>query len=540
MELDTDLRSIQEVRNLLRRADDAHRRFMAFSQEEVDRVVESMARAGLAAARELAEDAVAETGFGRVDDKIVKNTVAARNVWESIRPLRSVGVVREDKTLGIVEIAVPMGVVAGIVPSTNPTSTTIFKSLISLKGRNAVVFSPHPSARRCIGKAADIMHDAAVRAGAPPGLVGCVSEPTLDATRELMHHPLTAVILATGGHAMVKAAYSSGKPAFGVGPGNVPAFIERTADIPAAVEMVLAGKCFDNGTICASEQSVVVDAPVEAEVCRQLARFGAWVCSAEEKKLLEKTVVKNGGLNAAIVGRSACRIASMAGFRVPEETTALVARLEEVGAAEPLSMEKLSPILGFYVVDGWQEGCRTCIRILGFGGMGHSLSIHSRDEEIIRKFAEEKPVSRILANTSSTHGAIGYSSGLAPSLTLGCGAWGGNITSDNVTALHLVNIKRLAYGIRPVEFTRGRAMAESPASPGLAVPSPQTETAPAAVRPAVTTAPAPVAAPAPPAADGQGVDRQAVRDLVEAALKEVLQGERETAPAKPPAGGGLY
>ena len=540
MELDTDLRSIQEVRDLLRRADAAHRRFMAFSQEEVDRVVESMAQAALASARELAEDAVAETGFGRVEDKVVKNTVAARNVWESIRHLRSVGVVREDKTLGIVEIAVPMGVVAGIVPSTNPTSTTIFKSLISLKGRNAVVFSPHPSARRCIGKAADIMHDAAVRAGAPPGLVGCISEPTLEATRELMRHPLTAVILATGGHAMVKAAYSSGKPAFGVGPGNVPAFIERTADIPAAVEMVLAGKCFDNGTICASEQSIVVDAPAEAEVCRQLVRFGAWICSAEEKKLLEKTVVKNGGLNAAIVGRPAFQIASMAGFRVPEETTALVARLEDVGAAEPLSMEKLSPVLGFYVVDGWPEGCRMCIRILDFGGMGHSLSIHSRDEGIIRRFAEEKPVSRILANTPSTHGAIGYSSGLAPSLTLGCGAWGGNITSDNVTALHLVNIKRLAYGIRPVEFARGRALAASAARPGAEAPDPRTEPAPAAAPPAAGAMPAPTVSTSPAAASEQGVDRQAVRELVEAALREVLKGDREAAPAKPPAGGGLY
>ncbi|MBP7866581.1 MAG: aldehyde dehydrogenase family protein [Acidobacteria bacterium] len=567
MELDPDLRSIQEVRSLLRSADEARKRFGAFDQADVDRVVASMSDAAFAAARELAEDAVKETGFGRVEDKVIKNTFAARNVWESIRSVRTVGAIREDKALGTVEIAVPMGIVAGIIPTTNPTSTTIFKALISVKGRNAIVFSPHPSAKRCIGKAADILHDAAIRAGAPPGIVGCLANPTMEATTELMRHPLTAVILATGGHALVKAAYSSGKPAYGVGPGNVPAFIERTADVPKAVEMVLAGKCFDNGTICASEQSLVADAPVAAEVRRQMARFGAHLCTPEEKKLLEKAMVVRGGLNPAVVGRPPHVIAGMAGFKVPEATTALVAELTAVGPEEPLCIEKLSPVLGLYTADGWREGCELCIKLLNYGGLGHSMSIHSRDEEIIRMFAVEKPASRILANTPSTHGAIGYSTGLAPSLTLGCGAWGGNITSDNVTALHLVHIKRLAYGIRPVEFPRGLQAgggAERPTgapSPAPVLPRepvsvyipavgpqvssvvlpPPASSSPVSSTPSVNPAPA----PATPAASGSPaavspaspelagpVDRQVVRDLVESALRGLIQDQQGNAPAK--------
>lgn len=551
MELDPDLRSIQEVRSLLRSADEARKRFTAFDQADVDRVVASMSDAAFAAARELAEDAVKETGFGRVEDKVIKNTFAARNVWESIRSVRSVGVIREDKTLGIVEIAVPMGIVAGIVPTTNPTSTTIFKTLISLKGRNAIVFSPHPSAKKCIGKAADILHDAAIRAGAPPGIVGCLANPTMEATTELMRHPLTAVILATGGHALVKAAYSSGKPAYGVGPGNVPAFIERTADVPKAVEMVMAGKCFDNGTICASEQSIVADAPVAAEVRRQLARFGAHLCSPEEKKLLEKAMVVRGNLNPAVVGRSPHVIAGMAGFRVPEETTALVVELTAVGPEEPLCIEKLSPVLGLYTADGWREGCELCIRLLNHGGLGHSMAIHSRDEEIIRMFAVEKPASRILANTPSTHGAIGYSTGLAPSLTLGCGAWGGNITSDNVTALHLVHIKRLAFGVRPVEFPRGLQAGGAPNRPpavGAPVTPPTREPASVfipAVSPAVAATPparpatsepspgpSPFSPPASAPAAAGPVDRQAVRDLVASALRGIIQEQTESVPPR--------
>ncbi|HQK88373.1 MAG TPA: aldehyde dehydrogenase family protein, partial [Acidobacteriota bacterium] len=465
MQLDQDLMAVQEVRHLLQLAADAQRRFAEFSQEQVDRVVEAVSREALAHAEELARLAVQETGFGRVEDKITKNTFAAREIFEDIRNLKTVGVVAEDPAQQVYEIAVPMGVVAGIIPSTNPTSTTIFKALISLKGRNAVVFSPHPAAKDCIAKTADILHAAAVLAGAPEGIVGCLRNPTQEATEELMRHRLTAVILATGGHGLVKAAYSSGKPAFGVGPGNVPAFIERTAQAAAAVELVLAGKCFDNGTVCASEQAVIVDRPLLEAVRTEFAARGAHFCSPAEKRLLDAAVVQGGRINPRIVGRDAAVIAELAGFKVPAETPCLVAELAAVGPQEPLSMEKLSPVLAFYVVDGWREGCERCIELLTFGGMGHSMVIHSQDQDVIMKFALEKPAFRILANTSGTHGAIGYATGLTPSFTLGCGTWGNNITTDNVTARHLINIKRLAFGTRPIRFTRAAPEHIAAASP---------------------------------------------------------------------------
>lgn len=465
MQLDQDLMAVQEVRHLLQLAADAQRRFAEFSQEQVDRVVEAVSREALAHAEELARLAVQETGFGRVEDKITKNTFAAREIFEDIRNLKTVGVVAEDPAQQVYEIAVPMGVVAGIIPSTNPTSTTIFKALISLKGRNAVVFSPHPAAKDCIAKTADILHAAAVLAGAPEGVVGCLRNPTQEATEELMRHRLTAVILATGGHGLVKAAYSSGKPAFGVGPGNVPAFIERTAQAAAAVELVLAGKCFDNGTVCASEQAVIVDRPLLEAVRTEFAARGAHFCSPAEKRLLDAAVVQGGRINPRIVGRDAAVIAELAGFKVPAETPCLVAELAAVGPQEPLSMEKLSPVLAFYVVDGWREGCERCIELLTFGGMGHSMVIHSQDQDVIMKFALEKPAFRILANTSGTHGAIGYATGLTPSFTLGCGTWGNNITTDNVTARHLINIKRLAFGTRPIRFTRAAPEHIAAASP---------------------------------------------------------------------------
>ncbi len=474
MQLDQDLMAVQEVRHLLQQAADAQRRFAEFSQEQVDRVVEAVSREALAHAEELARLAVQETGFGRVEDKITKNTFAAREVFEDIRNLKTVGVIAEDPARQVYEIAVPMGVVAGIIPSTNPTSTAIFKALISLKGRNAVVFSPHPAARDCIAKTADILHAAAVLAGAPEGIIGCLRNPTLEATEELMRHRLTAVILATGGHGLVKAAYSSGKPAFGVGPGNVPAFIERTAQAAAAVELVLAGKCFDNGTVCASEQAVIVDRPLLEAVRTEFTARGAHFCSPAEKRLLEAAVVQGGKINPRIVGRDAAVIASLAGFQVPAETPCLIAELEAVGSPEPLSMEKLSPVLAFYVVDGWRAGCEKCIELLAYGGMGHSMVIHSQDQDVIMQFALEKPAFRILANTTGTHGAIGYATGLTPSLTLGCGTWGNNITTDNVSARHLVNIKRLAFGTRAIRFNRpapDRPAAAPPVQPaGSALP----------------------------------------------------------------------
>ena len=509
MQLDQDLMAVQEVRHLLQLAADAQRRFAEFSQEQVDRVVEAVSREALAHAEELARLAVQETGFGRVEDKVTKNTFAAREIFEDIRNLKTVGVVAEDPAQQVYEIAVPMGVVAGIIPSTNPTSTTIFKALISLKGRNAVVFSPHPAAKDCIAKTADILHAAAVLAGAPEGIVGCLRNPTLEATEELMRHRLTAVILATGGHGLVKAAYGSGKPAFGVGPGNVPAFIERTAQAAAAVELVLAGKCFDNGTVCASEQAVIVDRPLLEAVRTEFAARGAHFCSPAEKRLLEAAAVQGGRINPRIVGRDAAVIAELAGFKVPAETPCLIAELAAVGPQEPLSMEKLSPVLAFYVVDGWLEGCARCIELLTYGGMGHSMVIHSQDQDVIMRFALEKPAFRILANTSGTHGAIGYATGLTPSLTLGCGTWGNNITTDNVSARHLVNIKRLAFGTRPIRFTRA-----SPERPAAAPPAPST----------------PPAGPVLP-------DRDRVRGVVAQVIAEMMATDAPAGrPAMPPAG----
>lgn len=489
--MDRDLESIQDVRDLLKKAHEAQRSFAKFSREETDRVVASVAREAYQRAGELAEMAVRETGFGLVADKKIKNEFAAKDVYESIRDTATVGVIREDPRLRVTEIAVPMGIVAGIVPSTNPTSTAIFKALIALKGRNAILFSPHPAAKGCIAATARLLHDAAVSAGAPPGVVGCLADPTAEATRELMHHPLTAVILATGGQGLVKAAYSSGKPAFGVGPGNVPAFIERTADIEQAVSDILAGKCFDNGTVCASEQSVVVDLPVQESVRKALLAGHAHFCTPGEKLALEKTVVVRGAVNPRVVGQPAHAIASMAGFAVPERTTALVAELERVGPEEPLSMEKLSPVLGFYTVDGWVAGCERCMEILRFGGVGHSMSIHSRNPDVVLQFALEKPAFRILVNTPSTHGAIGYSTGLTPSLTLGCGAWGNNMTSDNLTAHHLVHVKRLAFGTRPVPSLQRETVAPGEARPQVSQVGP--------------------------------LDRESVRALVSEVLEEILK-----------------
>lgn len=458
MKLDRDLESIQIMRELISRARAAQGILAEFNQERVDRLVAAMAAAARKAAEPLARMAREETGFGVYEDKVAKNLFAAERVYEYIRPLRTVGIISENREAGVVEVASPAGVIAGIVPSTNPTSTVIFKCLIAIKARNAIVFSPHPAAAKCSQEAAALLSEAAVAAGGPEGLIGCTSLPTMEATQELMRHPDVALILATGGGGLVRAAYSSGKPAFGVGPGNVPAFIERTADIRQAVRDILVSKTFDNGTICASEQAVVADLPVRDQVVAELKRQGARFVNPDERRALEQVVIKpGGGLNPAIVGQSAGTIAGMAGINVSPETRVLVVELDGVGRGYPLSMEKLSPILAFYVADGWEAACHRCMEILAFGGMGHSLVIHSRDENIIRAFGLEKPASRILVNTPASQGAIGLTTGLPPSLTLGCGTLGGNITGDNVTPMHLLNVKRMAYGLRPAEpATSGR------------------------------------------------------------------------------------
>jgi len=449
--MDRDLRSVQEVRELLAKAEAALPALRELSQKDVNKITEAMAEAGYQASERLAKMAVEETGFGKYEDKVTKNRFATRNLLQYIAPLKTVGFLEEEPQNKVWKIAEPMGVVAAIIPSTNPTSTAMYKAIISLKARNAIVMSPHPAAVRCTLEAAGVMAAAAERAGAPKGAVNCMSMPEMSGTNELMKHQITKVILATGGTALVRAAYSAGKPAFGVGPGNVPAFIERTADVRKAVKDIVASKTIDYGTVCASEQSIIADRPVKDEVVAELKRNNAYFCTTEEIAALEKVMISpKGGINAAIVGQPAWRIADMAGFQVARETSMLVVPLTGVGKQYPLSMEKLSPVISFYEADGWEDGCARSMEILNYGGIGHTLCIHSRDEKIIREFALKKPVFRVLVNTGGTHGAIGYTTGLEPALTLGCGTWGGSITADNVTPLHLINIKRLAYETNPL------------------------------------------------------------------------------------------
>ena len=467
MTLDKDLQSIQEVRDLIQKAKAAQVEFHSYSQEQVDRITEAMAEAGYAEAARLGRMACEETGFGKPDDKKRKNEFATRRVWESIKDLKTVGVIEDDRSRRVLKIAEPMGVVAALIPSTNPTSTVMFKSIISVKARNACVASPHPRAVKCTVEAMNVIRDAADRAGAPKNLLGCLSTPTLEGTNELMRHKLTAVILATGSNAMVRAAYSSGKPAYGVGSGNVPVFIERSADIQKAVADVISGKQFDYGTLCSTESAVVCDAPVKRRVVEEFLARGAYFVTGPEKERLARLLFDDrGAINPEIVGKSPLFIAQKAGITAPPQTTVLIAEQEGVGKQYPLSREKLSPVLSFYTAEGWREACHRCIELLEFGGVGHTLAIHSNDMDIIMKFAIEKPAFRILVNTQAALGAVGYTNGLDPSMTLGPGTWGGSIISDNVTARHLMNIKRLAFETHPINPSGGNAAHTFPAATG--------------------------------------------------------------------------
>jgi len=471
MSVDKDLVSVQQARDLVEAAHRAQAQVAEFDQAKIDRICEAMARAALADAARLGAIAVEETGYGVPADKQEKNRFAAEDVWNYFRGLRTRGVVSETKD--VVEIASPRGVVAGIIPSTNPTSTAIFKILISIKSRNTVVLSPHPSAAKCINETARVMRDAGVKEGLPADAIGCMSTATIEGTETLMKHKQTAVILATGGIGLVRAAYSSGKPAFGVGPGNVPVCVERTADVPKAVQDILTGKCFDNGTICASEQAVVCDAPIEQAVREQFKLQGAHFLSAAEADQLGKIVsTQQRSLNPAIVGKSVEVIAKMAGLTVPPGTRCLIADVAGVGREYPLSMEKLSPILAFYVVDGLEKCAQRSKEVLGYGGMGHTAGIHTRSREAAVKFGAEMPASRITVNTPTTHGAIGFSTALPPSMTLGCGSWGGNVTSDNVSPLHLMDIKRVAFETRPVKSARPVVAAQRVTQPAMAAKEP--------------------------------------------------------------------
>ena len=475
--MDADLRSIQEARDLVARAAEAQRAFARADQRTVDAVVTAMARAASAASERLARMAVDETGMGVYEHKVLKNRFSSDYLLEYILPLQTVGVVREDRARKVRELAVPMGVVAAIVPTTNPTSTAIYKALISVKARDACVMSPHPRATKCVVETVRILDEAATKAGAPAGLVACMTTPTLEGTHALMRHERTAIILATGGKDLVRAAYSAGKPAYGVGPGNVPAIIERTARIEKAVADVVDGKTFDAGVLCSSEQSVVCDAPVAARVKETFLRERAHWCTAEEKRLLERAMIPAGGKGIVpeIVGKQPQEIARRAGFTIAADAKLLVVDLKSVGRDEPLSREKLSPVLGFYVEDGWERCCERAIQLLHLGGIGHSLVIHSEDERVIDAFFQEKPAFRISVNTNSALGAVGFTTGFAPAMTLGPGAWGGSSTSDNITPLHLINIKRLGGEIRRYEDPlrkkgTGAALSATVSGPARAAP----------------------------------------------------------------------
>ena len=469
---DKDLASIAEARLLARRAKAAQAVLAEFSQQQIDAIVDAMAAAVTPQAETLARLAVDETGYGVVADKIQKNLFASRQVYEFIRPMKTVGVINRIEDRKIIEIAEPFGVVAAVIPSTNPTSTAIYKILIAIKARCAVVLTPHPSAARCITCTADIMNEAGRRAGLPEGAIGWMRTVTLEGTQELMKAREVSVILATGGMGLVRAAYSAGKPAYGVGPGNAPCYIESSADIRKAASDILTGKAFDNGVLCSSPNSVVVDQQVETEARRQFLEQGGYFLKPAEADALAKQLVTPQRLpNPAFVGKSALFIAEKLGFTVPPGTRALIAELKGVGRDFPLSIEKLCPVLSYYVVKDWREGCERCKEILRYGGMGHTMSIHSQNDAVILEFGLHKPAYRICVNTPTTHGSIGLTTGLDPAMTLGCGGFGGNITSDNISPRHLLNIKRVAYELRPA-VPSVRAVPEVPKGfvPGADVP----------------------------------------------------------------------
>jgi acetaldehyde dehydrogenase (acetylating) len=444
---DYDLRSIQAVRDLARLGKAAADQIADYTEEQIDTILRNMVAAAKKHAVLLAKMAVEETGFGKVEDKTYKNHLASTILYQSIKDMRTIGIIQHDEANQIMDVAEPVGLVMGIIPSTNPTSTAIYKAMIAIKSRNAIVFSPHPSAAKCTVKAAEILHQAAVEAGAPANIIGCISMPSMNATNELMENKEVKMIIATGGPGLVKAAYSKGKPALGVGAGNCPAYIEKTANVQKAVKDILASKTFDYGTICASEQSVIVEEYNHEQVVAEFKKQGGYFMTPEETAKVCELLFKNGhAMNAKYVGRSPQVIAAAAGFSIPEGTKVLIGEQKGVGPSYPLSYEKLTSVLAFYTVKDWEEACQLSIQLLQ-NGIGHSMSLHTRDKDIVMKFAK-KPAARILVNTGSTQGATGASTGLMPSFTLGCGTWGGSSVSENVSPVHLINIKRVAYGLR--------------------------------------------------------------------------------------------
>lgn len=446
-QFDLDLRSIQEARDLARKGAAAAKQMAGYTSEQIDRILKSMVEAAREHAACLGKMAVEETGFGKALDKAYKNHAASVLLYEDIKDMKTVGIISEDPEKKILEVAAPAGLIMGIVPSTNPTSTVIYKSMIAIKAGNAIVFSPHPSAAKCTLKAAEVMREAAIKAGAPEGIIGCVSMPTMAATNELMHCKEVALIIATGGPGMVKAAYSAGKPAIGVGAGNSPAYIERSADVKAAVDAIMASKTFDNGTICASEQSIICETCNRQQVVDELKRQGAYFMTREETEKVCRLLFKNGhAMNAKFVGRSPDVIAQAAGISIPMGTRVLIGEQDGVGEGYPLSYEKLTTVLAFYTVEDWKQACELSMQLLQ-NGIGHTMSLHTQNEDIVRKFAV-KPASRILVNTGGSMGGTGISTGLNVAFTLGCGTCGGSSVSENVSPLNLINVKKVAYGLK--------------------------------------------------------------------------------------------
>lgn len=455
MEFDKDLQSIQEVRTLIARAKKAHQELSEYTQQQIDNIVCGIADACALQAEPLAKMAVEETGFGNWQDKVLKNILGSKMLYDNIKELKTIGILRDDSVSGVMEVAVSMGVVAALIPSTNPTSTAMYKSIISVKAGNAIVISPHPSARKCILETVRIISEAAKRAGAPDGLISCISLPTIESTNALLKHRDIGIILATGGEAMVRAAYSSGNPAIGVGPGNGPAYIEKSADIHKAVQRIIESKTFDNGTICASEQSIITENCIKDKVISELKAQGCYFLSKEESEKVSRLILRaNGTMNPKIVGKTAQVIADMAGIQIPGGTKVLISEQTVVGKDNPYSREKLCPILAFYVEDNWEAACKRSIEILNNEGAGHTMTIHSEDKSVIREFALKKPVSRLLVNVAATLGGVGATTNLQPALTLGCGTIGGGSTSDNIGPLNLINIRRVAYGVRELADLR--------------------------------------------------------------------------------------
>ncbi len=460
VKIDKDLRSIQQAREMMLAARAAQQKWAFATQDEVNRVCAAMSEAAYLASERLGRMAAEETGFGVPEHKKIKNQFASRAVWDSIKDVPTVGVIQKDERRQLYEIAWPMGIVAALTPSTNPTSTVMNKTLMALKARNAIVIAPHPSAVNCCVETVKLMSQAAVQAGAPAGLIHCMSEVSLPGTDELLSHKYTALILATGGTGMVRAAHSKGKPAYGVGPGNVPVYVDRSADLEKAARYIVGSKAFDYSLICATEQSVVADRPIANRLKELMQAEGAcWLSPAQAAALRPVLFKPDGVIDARSVGKSPQVLAAMAGIQVPDKARILVADLELVGREEPLSREKLTPVLGFYTADGWEDGCDRCIDLINFGGRGHSLIIHATNQDVIMAFGLEKPVFRIGVNTMGTLGMIGYTTGIMPSLTLGSGGVGGSITGDNINVHHLYNVKRMAFEIAdppPDAFLPGR------------------------------------------------------------------------------------